>query len=313
MGLESEMKLPVISFSEENLKPGTNGWASACKDVRRALEEHGCFEAKFDKLPGQLHDAVFATAEELFQLPTEVKMRNTSDVPFFGYFGQYKTVPLYESLAIDHPTSLDGTQRFTNLMWPAGNDRFRESAQRYSEVVAELHRTVMRMLFESYGVGNCYDYYIKITNYLLRYLRYSEPKMGESNAGLLPHTDKTFLSILHQGDISGLQVQLKDGQWVAPPPSPTSFVVMAGDALMAWSNDRIPSCNHQVIMKEKGIRYSLGMFTFMDGIIHILEEVGDETHPIKYKSFHHFELLQFMNSNLKTNPNMCFIKAFCGV
>ncbi|MBA0549930.1 hypothetical protein Golob_020923 [Gossypium lobatum] len=232
MGLESEMKLPVINFSEENLKPGTSGWASACKDVRRALEEHGCFEAKFDKLPGQLHDAVFATAEELFQLPTEVKMRNTSDMPFFGYFGQYKTVPLYESLAIDHPTSLDGTQRFTNLMWPAGNDRFRESAQRYSEVVAELHRTVMRMLFESYGVGNCYDYYIKITRYLLRYLRYSEPKMGESNAGLLPHTDKTFLSILHQGDISGLQVQLKDGQWVAPPPSPTSFVVMAGDALM---------------------------------------------------------------------------------
>ncbi|KAK8305704.1 hypothetical protein V6Z12_D03G079100 [Gossypium hirsutum] len=173
MGLESEMKLPVINFSEENLKPGTSGWASACKDVRRALEEHGCFEAKFDKLPGQLHDAVFATAEELFQLPTEVKMRNTSDMPFFGYFGQYKTVPLYESLAIDHPTSLDGTQRFTNLMWPAGNDRFRESAQRYSEVVAELHRTVMRMLFESYGVGNCYDYYIKITRYLLRYLRYS--------------------------------------------------------------------------------------------------------------------------------------------
>ncbi|XWS11863.1 hypothetical protein CRYUN_Cryun37aG0037600 [Craigia yunnanensis] len=139
-------------------------------------------------------------------------------------------------------------------MWPAGNDRFCESAQSFSELVAELDRTVMRMVLKSYGVGNYYDYYTKVTNYLLRYFKYRKPEMNESNAGLLPHTDKTLLSIIHQGHISGLKVKLKDGQWVGVQPSPTSFVVMAGETLMAWSNDRIPPCCHQVIMKEKETR-----------------------------------------------------------
>ncbi|KAK8714298.1 hypothetical protein V6N13_149491 [Hibiscus sabdariffa] len=188
MSLESQVKLPVIEFSDENLKPGSSAWASACTDVRRALEECGCFEAKFEKMPRQVRDAAFAGAEELFGLPTEVKLRNTNDKPGFHYFGQFEFMPLYESLAVENPTSFDATSNFTRLMWPDGNDRFRESAQSFSEPVTELDQIVARMLFESYGVG--------------------------------------------PGDIGGLMVKMKDGRWVDVPATPTSFVVMAGDALM---------------------------------------------------------------------------------
>ncbi|KAK8561334.1 hypothetical protein V6N12_048408 [Hibiscus sabdariffa] len=197
MSLESQVKLPVIEFSDENLKPGSSAWASACTDVRRALEECGCFEAKFEKMPRQVRDAAFAGAEELFGLPTEVKLRNTNDKPGFHYFGQFEFMPLYESLAVENPTSFDATSNFTRLMWPDGNDRFRKN-----------------------------------TSYLLRYFGYREPMPDQTNAGILPHTDKTFFSILHQGDIGGLMVKMKDGRWVDVPATPTSFVVMAGDALM---------------------------------------------------------------------------------
>ncbi|KAK8561332.1 hypothetical protein V6N13_149493 [Hibiscus sabdariffa] len=263
MSLESQVKLPVIDFSEENLKPGSSAWASACTDVRRALEECGCFEAKFEKMHRQVHDAAFAGAEELFGLPTEVKMRNTNDKHGFHYVGQLKSMPLHESLGVENPTSFDATANFTRLMWPDGNDRFRynsfqqsyslnfpfhnvlplltldfiwvnvsESVQSYSELVAELDQTVARMLFESYGVGYYYDYYSKNTSFLLRYFGYREPMLDQTNAGTLPHTDKSFISIIHQGDISGLMVRVKDGGWVDVPSSRTSFVVMAGDALM---------------------------------------------------------------------------------
>ncbi|KAK8564238.1 hypothetical protein V6N13_005530 [Hibiscus sabdariffa] len=238
MSLESQVKLPVIDFSEENLKPGSSAWASACTDVRRALEECGCFEAKLEKMPRQVHDAAFAGAEELFGLPTEVKKRNTNDKHGFHYFGQFKSMPLYESLAVENPTSFDATENFTRLMWPDGNDRFRESAQSYSALVTELDQIVARMLFESYGVGYYYDYYSKNTSYLLRYFGYKEPMPDQTNAGILPHTDKSFFSIIHQGDISGLMVKVKDGRWVDVPPSPTSFIVMAGDALMFNVNYR---------------------------------------------------------------------------
>ncbi|XP_039019424.1 probable inactive 2-oxoglutarate-dependent dioxygenase AOP2 [Hibiscus syriacus] len=189
MGLESHRKLPVINFSEKNLKPGSSAWTSTCNDVQRALEECGCFEAKFEKMSPQVYEVAFAGAEELFGLPTEVKMKNTSNKqPYFEYLGQYQSLPLYESLAIDHPTSFDATASFTNLMWPTGNDSFRKN-----------------------------------TNNLLRYFKYNEPKMEQSNAGLLPHADKTLFSIIHQGKVSGLQLKLKDDQWVDVPPLPTSF------------------------------------------------------------------------------------------
>lgn len=125
MGSQTVHKIPVIDFTKENLKRGTDEWILACKEIRHAFEEYGCFEAVYDKIPLQLHNSVFAAAEDLFGLPLETKMQKTSEKPYHSYYGQFSVVPLYESLGIDNPTTLEGSQNFTNLMWPAGNDNFR--------------------------------------------------------------------------------------------------------------------------------------------------------------------------------------------
>lgn len=124
MGSQSPSTIPVIDLSNEDLKPGTKTWVSTCKEIRHALEEFGCFQAIYRKVSLDLHNQTFATAAELFELPTETKKKNTSTKPYFDYFGQYSVIPLYESLGIDNPTTLESTQSFTNLMWPSGNDRF---------------------------------------------------------------------------------------------------------------------------------------------------------------------------------------------
>ncbi|KAI9160490.1 hypothetical protein LWI28_008597 [Acer negundo] len=124
MRSQSLSTIPVIDLSNEGLKPGTNTWMSTCQDIRLAMEEFGCFEGIYSKVSVELHNQVFGTTEELFDLPTEIKMKNTSTKPYFDYFGQYSFLPLYESLGIDNPTTLESTQSFTNLMWSFGNDRF---------------------------------------------------------------------------------------------------------------------------------------------------------------------------------------------
>lgn len=124
MESQSQPKIPVIDMSNERLKPDTSVWQSASKEIRNAFEEFGCFEAIYRKVPLELHNYVFATAAELFDLSTEIKMKNKSSKTYFDYFGQYASLPLYESLAIDNPTSLESTQSFTNLMWPSGNQHF---------------------------------------------------------------------------------------------------------------------------------------------------------------------------------------------
>lgn len=125
MGSETQPQIPVIDFSDENMKPGTDTWHSACHVVRTALEDYGCFGAQFDKVGKELCDSLVFAMEELFNLPLETKTQKTSDRLFHGYLGQVPWLPLYESLGIDNPLTMLGCQKFAQIMWPQeANHRF---------------------------------------------------------------------------------------------------------------------------------------------------------------------------------------------
>ncbi|XP_030464483.1 deoxypodophyllotoxin synthase-like [Syzygium oleosum] len=314
MGSEGSPKLPILSFSSEDLKPGTTSWVSTCKKVIQALEEFGFFVVNYDEIiPSQVHDATFGVLHELFALPTETKMKNRYQKPLNGYVGQIAKLPLHESLGIDDATSLEATQKFTDLMWPSGNDRFRNIMNSYAKLAAELDWTVTRMIFESYNSEKHYDSYIGSTTYLLRLLKNRAPLENEPNLGFINHTDKSFTTILHQdSEVNGLEVETKDGEWITVEMSPSKFVVMAGDALMAWSNDRIQSPNHKVTINGKEDRYSLALFSFNNGTLQVPEELVDDDHPLKYKPFNHLGLLRFFRTD-EGYKSKCPIKAYCGV
>ncbi|KAE8684303.1 Detected protein of unknown function [Hibiscus syriacus] len=265
----SACKIPVIDIFDENSKPGTSAWISKCKDVRAAFEQYGCFLATYDKVSSQLQDDVFWSLQQLFNLPTQVKVQNTSDKPYFGYF-KHPCIPLSESTGIDNPTILEGTQSFTNLMWPKNNKTF------------------------CYGVGKYYGSHIKATDYLLRLINYRVPHEDERDIDACPdHTDKSFMTILHDNEVVGLQVKTKEGDWIGVEPSGSMFLVMAGDAFLAWSNGRIHSPIHRVIATEAGKeRYSLAFFSFSGEIIQTPKELVDEAHPQLFKPFHNMDLLR---------------------
>ncbi|MBA0599322.1 probable inactive 2-oxoglutarate-dependent dioxygenase AOP2 [Gossypium raimondii] len=313
MGSESTPTLPILDFSDAELKPGTDSWLVACKKVTHALEQYGCFIIEYDKFPLQLHNQVFSLLEELFLLPTETKMKNRYEKPLNGYVGQIPKLPLHESLGIDNATSVEGTRFFTNLMWPQGNDRFCEYISKYAKVAAELDQMVTRMIFESYGVARYHDAYTDATTYLLRLLKNRAPQQSEPTLGFITHTDKSFTTILHQNQVNALEVETRDGNRIKVDfSSPSSFVVIAGDALMAWSNDRVLSPRHQVVMSGNIDRYSLGLFAFNNGTIQVPEELVDDLHPLKYNTFDHLGLLRFYRTDEGYNSK-CPIKAYCGV
>ncbi|KAK6912130.1 Non-hem dioxygenase N-terminal domain [Dillenia turbinata] len=312
MASETQAKLPLIDFSNENLKPGSSVWELTRNKVQRALEEYGCFAAVYDKVSLELHNAVFSAAEELLNLPIETKRRNTSDRPYEGYLGARASVPLYDSSCIENGTTTEGIQKFTNLMWPGGNNHFSENMLAYAKLVAELDQMVKRMVFESYGVEKYYDSHISSTRYNLHPNKYRAPKANETNIGASSHTDKTFTSILHQNEVGGLEVKTRDGKWISCDFSPSSFVVMAGDEFLAWSNDRIYSPNHRVIMKEDKARYTMALFSYITGIINVPEELVDDDHPLKFKPFDHFGLVDFYYKDLERHSE-CTVWHYCAV
>ncbi|XP_061365092.1 probable 2-oxoglutarate-dependent dioxygenase AOP1 [Gastrolobium bilobum] len=313
MGSQTACKVPVVDFTDEKLKPGTETWASACHVIRSALEDHGFFYALCDKVPMELYNSVFTLMEELFDLPLETKMQKTSDKPYHGYYGQSVHAPLYESQGINDPLSMEGVQKFTKLMWPSGYDHFCETLNLYAKLLIELDHITKRMVFDGYGVDQRHcDSLLKSTNYMLRSFKYKLPQKDDNNLGLHAHTDTSFFTILHQNNVIGLQVKLKNGEWIDADPSPFMFLILAGDAFKVWSNDRIRCCEHRVIISAKKVRYSMGLFSLGDKMVQTQEELVDEEHPRRYKPFDHYDYLRFYATK-KALESECRIKAYCGI
>ncbi|KAG4927816.1 hypothetical protein JHK85_054302 [Glycine max] len=321
---ECQLPLPVVDFCDENLKPGTDTWVSACDVVRGALEDHGGFLALYNKVDPLLYDSVFSAMEQLFDLPLETKMQHTTDKPIYSYAGQRPDIPLYESMAIANPLNDKDCHEYTNIMWPQGNDQFSESVNSYAKKVVELDYLVKRMVFESYELDNKkFESLLESTDYILRCYKYRTSKGGETNLGVHPHTDSGFLTILNQ-KLNGLEIQLKDGEWLKVDASPNMFAVLAGDAFMVvcfsssdfllnvWSNDRIRGCVHQVFMNSKVDRYCLGLLSYAGKVMEPEEELVDEEHPLRYKPFDHYGYLRFFLTE-EAVKSASRIKAYCGI
>lgn len=117
-------KIPVIDLSIEDLNPDSSSWLSVCNQVCHALEKYGCFVAVYCKLSSESRNRVLESAKELFDLPLEIKMLNDTKKPYRGYIGKSPQFPLHEAMRIDNVTTFEETRKFTNLMWPNGNDPF---------------------------------------------------------------------------------------------------------------------------------------------------------------------------------------------
>uniref|UniRef100_A0A7N0RBQ8 Fe2OG dioxygenase domain-containing protein n=1 Tax=Kalanchoe fedtschenkoi TaxID=63787 RepID=A0A7N0RBQ8_KALFE len=313
MGSESPLKLPQIDFSKADLQPGTASWDCVRVQVMEALGKYGCFEAFYD-IPLQLRKAIFDSLEQLFDLPLQTKMRNSSKKPYHGYVGQYPQVPLFESMGIDGANIMEKTKSLTEVLWPEGNPSFCNSVQPFAQRVAELDIMVRRMVLECLGLEKYFEEHEGSTNYLLRVMKYKGPQTSDAKLGLNAHTDKNIVTILYQNQVDGLEVLTKDGEWIGVKPSEGSFIVMVGDSFHAWTNGRVYSAFHRVMMTGNEARYSAGLFSIPKAgyTIRAPEELVDDQHPQLYKPFDHVAFLGYYYTPAGQQDQFA-LKTYCGV
>ncbi|XVF26674.1 hypothetical protein REPUB_Repub14bG0038100 [Reevesia pubescens] len=314
MGTEIPFRLPLIDFSNVDLKPGTAEWDFIKGQVRQALEEYGCFEMSFNKVPSELREAIVGVLKELFDLPLETKKLNVYEKPFHGYVEPYVISPFYESVGIDDPNITENVERLSNLFWPQGNKNFRTIIQLFTDRVLGLDQMIRRMVLESFGLDKYMDEHMNSVKYLLRAMKYRAPQTTDKNIGLNPHTDKSMVTLLYQNEVDGLEIQTKDGEWVDVKPSPGSFVLMIGDSLYAWLNGRLQAPRHRVMMNGNKTRYSIGMFTIPKGgyMIKAPTELVDEQYPSLFKPFDYDEFMAFYATEAGQRADSA-LKIYCGV
>lgn len=121
--MPTQPNLPVITFNSQTLNPNTNTSLSTSHAVRQALEEYGCFVVSTNEIPWDLREIMFELSKDLFYLPLETKIKNTSRILGFGY-GNHSSLPLYECFGIENGATLEATRSFTHLLFPSGNQAF---------------------------------------------------------------------------------------------------------------------------------------------------------------------------------------------
>ncbi|GMI93988.1 hypothetical protein like AT1G52820 [Hibiscus trionum] len=309
----TQAKLPVIDFSNPNLKPGSPEWDSVKRQVREAMEEYSCFEASLDQVM-ELQNAVMVALKEAFDLPSETKKLYVSDKHFYGYFES--STGLLESIMVDEAQLAESIEQgLTTTLWPQGNISFSKTLVSFTELSSRLETTVRRMILEIFGVDKYADELVDNTNYMLKLMKYNAPPNGEPTSGVFAHCDKNMVTLLYQNEVDGLQVQNKDGEWMDIKPSPNGFIVMVGESFCAWLNGGLSPTYHHVLMKGNKARYGVGLFSGTRRGYHVKapEELVDDKNPVVYKPFDYEEYLGFYFAQVPLGRAGSTLEAYCGV
>ncbi|KAL1064950.1 hypothetical protein V6Z11_D13G247800 [Gossypium hirsutum] len=261
MAVDAEIELPTIEFRSSDLKRGTEEWNRLCNRVREACETFGCFDVVYKKISTKIREDAFELLKELVEVPVERKQKNTSPLPYHGWVGPCEQVSvLYEGFGVGDASNYDSVKSFAQLMWPNGHPRFTETIHTLTTQMEELNKLIWLMLTDSYGLR---EDSLKM-NYttLVRMMKYLAPPPGENKRGLFAHTDKPVSTLICEDKISGLEIE-------------------------AWSNGRLKSVNHRVMMSGDKDRYSIAAFVIPNEgtIIKAPKELIDDQHPQLFKEF----------------------------
>ncbi|XP_047043985.1 probable 2-oxoglutarate-dependent dioxygenase AOP1 [Lolium rigidum] len=314
------VELPSIDFTSVDASaPGTGRWDAVRAQVMDALATFGCFDAHYPTLAPAHRAALFDGAvRPLFALPADVKRRNTygPGKPFHGYLGELPGLEAYESLAIVDGHRPEEIQAFAELMFPgADNAAFCETVHGAAAQMAELEGTVRRMVMEGLGVHG--EAQSEPMWHLFRVSEYGAPTADEKEREVRygSHQDTNSLSLVCQHEVDGLEMQARDGRWILVRPSPASLVVMAGNALRAWSNDRVHAPFHRISVGGEATRYSAMLFSVPGGsMIRAPDELVDEAggHPRRFRDYDYDEFIRFCVSE-EGGRHEDKLKAYCGV
>ncbi|TVU20229.1 hypothetical protein EJB05_36428, partial [Eragrostis curvula] len=320
-------QLPRIDFSGvDPSAPGSGSWTAVRAQVMDALTSHGCFVAHCPALTPDLRAALFDGAvRPLFALPVDAKRRNYygDDKPHLGYHRGPPGRVSSESLAIVDGYKPENVRAFADLVWPdggVGGDATsfsvkRETVHGAAKLLLELEETVRRMVLEALGVAKYHDAMNESTWHLFRMWEYKavpsaeqEEEVGFGAPG--SHQDTNTLSVVWQHEVDGLEVQTRDGDWIRVEPA--SLVVMVGNALRAWTNDRLHAPFHRITISGDVTRYSAILFSVPDFMIQAPSElVGNENHP-RFKPFKFDDFFRFCVSE-EGARHEDKLKAYCRV
>ncbi|WP_146636247.1 isopenicillin N synthase family dioxygenase [Nioella nitratireducens] len=147
-------------------------------------------------------------------------------------------------------------------LWPDQPERFRETVQAYYAKAGEVALMLLGAVAEAIGEpGDFFDSRFSKPMALLRgnYYPARPDWAGDKDFGIAAHTDYGCLTLLATDGAPGLEVQLRDGSWLAVQVPVGDFVINFGEMLEMWTGGRVVATPHRV-KGTAGERISIPLF-----------------------------------------------------
>ncbi|KAH9305538.1 hypothetical protein KI387_009942, partial [Taxus chinensis] len=203
-------------------------------EIRSACEQDGFFQIVNHGVEESVMKSMMEIAKEFFEMPVEDRAYLYSEDPL------KKSVRVSTSFNVTKDKVLNWRDYLRHPChpleeavpsWPEKPAAYREVTKKYAK---EMRAMILRLLAAiSEALGQDYYYLDRMFgkhSQVLLVNYYPSCPNPDLTFGIAPHSDPGGITVLMQGDVSGLQV-LKDDKWVSVEPIPNAFVVNLADQL----------------------------------------------------------------------------------
>jgi len=247
-------------------------------EIGRACESIGFFYARNHGVAQTRIDAALSTSRQFFALPQATKNATRRERGRYrGYIAPSPfsedqasgNVFLYEAFVAGEETLAEDPEviasggLYSPNIWPAYPADFKSAVSDYWDAVTGLSRHLLQAF--SLSLGSSEDLFLThfhkpLSNISLLHYPARPESLGDREPDARAHFDTDVVTILLPGEVGGLQVQHREGEWMEVDPLPGCFVINIGNMLEAWSGGRFRSTMHRVHPAVGLERYSIAYF-----------------------------------------------------
>jgi isopenicillin N synthase-like dioxygenase len=230
--------------------------AHAGASIVAALRDPGAFYLARPAFSKGLCDRVLGAAREFFALPREAKdaIHVRRSPHFRGYSEMHNARDWREQihLASELPVAVGPAYRQLQgpNLWPEQlGDAWRGTMLEYLAAAGDVGRDILAALARGLELPESRFLAARDdSQYLLmKLINYHPQPGGARRVGVAPHCDWSWITLLLQSDVGGLQVRTPVGEWLDVPPVPDTLVVNAGELVEVVAGDRLLATPHRVV------------------------------------------------------------------
>ncbi|XP_048331494.2 gibberellin 20 oxidase 2 [Ziziphus jujuba] len=283
----------------------------AIEHIRSACLSHGFFQVTNHGIEPSLIDEAHQHMLSFFKLPVDEKLRAMKKPgSTFGFSGAHverftSKLPWKETLTFAyHQDSKDPVVDFFISTLGKDFEHTGRVYQRYCEAMKRLCLDILELLAISLGVSDrmYYRRFFEDDFSMMRCNYYPPCHDPSLSLGTGPHCDPTSITILHQDQVTGLEVFLKN-KWYSIPPIQDAFVVNLGDTFKALTNGIYKSSLHRAVVNRYKERKSLTFFMCPRGdkVVRPPQDLVLAVGTRKYPDFTWSQFLDFTQKNYRVD------------